>query len=128
MSQRRYYDKEMRYLHEAGKAFAQAHPEQARYLNVDSVTDRDPYVERLFEGFALLPGPIRERLDDELPQVTEALCDLLYPHFLRQFPPRTLIGSRAQTGPLPTTRRLPRGTQIQCAPAGGDGGASPLPT
>src|SRR5690606_38985717 len=58
---RRYFEEEMRYLHEAGKAFAQAYPEQARYLNVDSVTDRDPYVERLFEGFAFLTGRIRER-------------------------------------------------------------------
>lgn len=118
MSQRRYYEEEMRYLHEAGKAFAQAHPEQARYLNVDSVTDRDPYVERLFEGFALLTGRIRERLDDELPQVTEALCELLYPHFLRPFPSMTLVGFRAQAGQVRTTMRLPRGTEIQSAPVG----------
>lgn len=121
MSQRRYYDEEMRYLHEAGKAFAQAHPEQARYLNVDSVTDRDPYVERLFEGFALLTGRIRERLDDELPQVTEALCELLYPHFLRPFPSMTLVGFRAQAGQVRTTMRLPRGTEIQSAPVGEEG-------
>ena len=117
MSQRRYYDEEMRYLHEAGKAFAEAHPEQARYLNVDSVADRDPYVERLFEGFALLTGRIRERLDDELPQYTEALCELLYPHFLRPFPSMTLVAFRPQAGQMRATR-LPRGTEVQSAPVG----------
>ncbi len=121
MSQRRYYDEEMRYLHEAGKAFARAHPEQARYLNIDSVTDRDPYVERLFEGFALLTGRIREQLDDELPQYTEALCELLFPHFLRPVPSLAMVGFRGQAGRLRETTRLPRGTEVQSAPVGDEG-------
>ena len=69
----RYYQDEMRYLHEAGKAFAESHPEEGALLNVGSLTDRDPYVERLFEGFAFLTARIRERLDDELPQYTDGL-------------------------------------------------------
>lgn len=119
MSQRRYYEEEMRYLHEAGKAFAEAHPEQARYLNIDSVTDRDPYVERLFEGFALLSGRIRERLDDELPQYAEALCELLYPHFLRPIPSLAMVAFRPQAGQLRAPLRLPRGTEVQAAPVEG---------
>ena len=118
MSQRRYFDEEMRYLHEAGKAFAEVHPEQARYLNVDSVTDRDPYVERLFEGFALLTGRIREQLDDELPQYTEALCEMLFPHFLRPIPSLAMVSFRGQAGRLRETTRLPRGTEIQSDPVG----------
>lgn len=121
MSQRRYFDEEMRYLHEAGKAFARAHPEQARYLNIDSVTDRDPYVERLFEGFALLTGRIREQLDDELPQYTEALCALLFPHFLRPIPSLTMMAFLGQAGQLRKTTRLPRGTEVTSAPVGEGG-------
>ncbi|MEM1043036.1 MAG: type VI secretion system baseplate subunit TssF [Bacteroidota bacterium] len=116
MSQRRYFDEEMRYLHEAGKAFAQVHPEQARYLNIDSVTDRDPYVERLFEGFALLTGRIRERLDDELPQITEGLCELLFPHFLRPVPSLSLVAFEGQRSGEKTV--LPRGTEVQSDPVG----------
>lgn len=48
----RYYDAEMRYLLEAGEEFARAHPEQAAMLNLDKAGARDPFVERLFEGFA----------------------------------------------------------------------------
>ena len=118
MSQRRYFDEEMRYLHEAGKDFARVHPEQARYLNIDSVTDRDPYVERLFEGFALLTGRIREQLDDELPQYTEALCEMLFPHFLRPIPSLAMVSFQGQAGRLRETVRLPRGTEIQSAPVG----------
>ncbi|MCK7532145.1 MAG: type VI secretion system baseplate subunit TssF [Marinilabiliales bacterium] len=30
---------------------------------------KDPFVERLFEGFAFLAGRIQERLDDEFPEI-----------------------------------------------------------
>lgn len=33
----RYYEAEMRYLREAGKEFARAHPDRARMLNLDRV-------------------------------------------------------------------------------------------
>lgn len=48
----RYFDAEMRYLREAGKEFAEAFPDRAAQLNLDKAGARDPYVERLFEGFA----------------------------------------------------------------------------
>lgn len=48
----RYFDAEMRYLREAGKAFAQAHPDRAAMLDLDKAGTPDPCVERLFEGFA----------------------------------------------------------------------------
>ena len=52
----RYYEAEMRYLRESGKEFAKAHPDRARLLTLDRVGDRDPYIDRLFKGFAFLPG------------------------------------------------------------------------
>lgn len=73
----RYYEAEMRYLREAGKEFAQAYPDRAAMLNLDKPGARDPYVERLFEGFAFLMGRLREKLDDDLPELTEGLVSLL---------------------------------------------------
>lgn len=52
----RYYDAEMRYLREAAKEFAQAHPDRAALLDLDKVGIPDPFVERLFEGFAFSMG------------------------------------------------------------------------
>ena len=77
----RYYDAEMRYLLEAGEEFARAHPEQAAMLNLDKAGARDPFVERLFEGFAFLMGRMREKLDDDLPELTEGVVSLLWPLF-----------------------------------------------
>lgn len=118
---RRYFEEEMRYLHEAGKEFAQTHPGQARYLNIDSVADRDPYVERLFEGFAFLTGRIRERLDDELPQYTEGLFQLLYPHFLRSFPSCSILQFKPRPGMLQETTVVESGAEVRSTPVGDDG-------
>ena len=115
---RRYFEEEMRYLREAGRAFAEAHPEQARFLNVDSVSDRDPYVERLFEGFAFLSGRIHERLDDELPQYTESLLSLLHPHFLKPVPSLTVVALEPKPGLVQGTREFERGTEVRSAPVG----------
>lgn len=110
---RRYFDDEMRGLQEAGREFARAFPEQARHLHPESLTDRDPHVERLFEGFALLVGRVRERLDDELPEYTEGLCRLLYPHYLRPIPALTVMEFAPRPGLLQVTEVLEEGFEVR---------------
>ncbi len=109
----RYYEAEMRYLGEAAKEFADAHPDRARMLNLDRVGDRDPYVERLFEGFAFLTGRLRQKLDDELPELTEGLVSLLWPHYLRMIPSLSIL----EMTPAPETLQRPNVSQraSQCA-------------
>ncbi len=118
---RRYYEEEMRYLREAGKEFAQLHPDQAALLGLESVADRDPYVERLFEGFAFLTGRIRERLDDELPEYTESLFRLLHPAFLHPFPAATVLAFEPRPGMVQTSTTLPAGTEVRSGSVGDDG-------
>lgn len=81
----RYFDAEMRYLREAAKAFAQAHPDRAAMLDLDKAGTPDPYVERLFEGFAFSVGRLREKIDDDLPELTEGLVSMpvlaLFAHY-----------------------------------------------
>ena len=115
---RRYYEEEMRYLHEAAKVFAKAHPEQARYLNADSVSDRDPYVERLFEGFAFLAGRIHKRLDDEMSEYTESLIQLLHPHALKPVPACSIVEFQAEPGLVQETTVLEKGIEVRSDPVG----------
>ena len=115
---RRYYEEELRYLREAGRAFAEAHPEEASHLNIDSVTDRDPYVERLFEGFAFLTGRIHERLDDELPEYTEGVMQLLYPHLLKPVPALSIVQLTPKPGLVQETTTLERGIGVESDPVG----------
>lgn len=116
-----YYEEELRYLYESGCEFARAHPERAQYLNIDSVGDRDPYVERLFEGFAFLTARIRQRLEDSFPQLTEGLVNLLWPQYLQEIPSLSIVQLTPRTGLLNGSRILPARSEIISDPAGNDG-------
>ncbi len=108
----RHYESELRYLREGGAAFAEAHPEQARMLRLDALEDQDPYVERLLEGVAFLSSRVQERLDDDLPEYTQRLVGLLYPHFLRPFPSCCVLEMTPKPGMVPETTTLPAGTEV----------------
>jgi type VI secretion system protein ImpG len=81
-----YYEAELRFIREMAKEFAEDHREAAKRLFIDGGTSSDPHVERLIHAFALLAGRIRHKLDDEFPEITEALLGVLYPHYIRPIP------------------------------------------
>ncbi|WP_059412304.1 type VI secretion system baseplate subunit TssF [Cupriavidus basilensis] len=112
----RYYEAEMRYLREAGKEFAQAFPDRARMLNIDRIGERDPHVERLFEGFAFLMGRLRHKLDDELPELTEGLVSMLWPHYLRMIPSLSILELTPTAGALQRHETLPAGLAVTSDP------------
>lgn len=112
----RYYEAQMRYLREAGREFARAHPDRARLLNLDRVGDRDPYVERLYEGFAFLSARLQQKLDDELPELTEGLVSLLWPHYLRMIPSLSIVELLPLSEKLQRTEVVPAGVPIRSAP------------
>ncbi|MFC4521898.1 type VI secretion system baseplate subunit TssF [Cupriavidus pinatubonensis] len=112
----RYYEAEMRYLREAGKEFAQAFPDRARMLNIDRIGERDPHVERLFEGFAFLMGRLRHKLDDELPELTEGLVSMLWPHYLRMIPSLSILELIPSPGVLQGHETLAAGLEAVSDP------------
>ncbi|TPG55425.1 type VI secretion system baseplate subunit TssF [Ewingella americana] len=114
----RYFDAEMRYLREAGKEFARAHPDRAAMLNLDKPGARDPYVERLFEGFAFLMGRLREKLDDDLPELTEGLVSLLWPHYMRTIPSLAIVEFSPDWRSLRQSECLAEGFSVLSRPVG----------
>jgi type VI secretion system protein ImpG len=114
----RYFDAEMRYLREAGKEFAEAFPDRAAQLNLDKPGAQDPYVERLFEGFAFLMGRLREKLDDDLPELTEGLVSLLWPHYLRTIPSLSIIELSPELDDMKRSERVVQGFEILSQPIG----------
>ncbi|CNK77804.1 type VI secretion system baseplate subunit TssF [Yersinia pseudotuberculosis] len=114
----RYFDAEMRYLREAGEEFARAHPDRAAGLNLDKAGARDPYVERLFEGFAFLMGRMREKLDDDLPELTEGLVSLLWPHYLRTIPSLSIVEFTPQWQEMKERMGVSKGFEVLSRPIG----------
>lgn len=114
----RYFDAEMRYLREAAKAFAQAHPDRAAMLDLDKAGTPDPYVERLFEGFAFSVGRLREKIDDDLPELTERLVSMLWPHYLRTIPSLSIVALTPTLPAMKMVETVPAGFEISSRPLG----------
>src|SRR5438093_7433685 len=100
-----YYHHELTFLRQLGAEFAGKYPKIARRLVLEEDKCEDPHVERLIEAFAFLAGRIHRKLDDELPEITEALLSVLYPHYLAPIPSMSIVQfamdtaqARLQTG------------------------------
>lgn len=116
MSFNKYYQDELAYLRELGAEFANENPNLAPFLSREST---DPDVERLLEGFAFLSGRMRQKLDDELPELTHSLLQLMWPHFLRPIPAMTVVQFEPLAEAGGEERVVPRGVEIASRPLDG---------
>lgn len=82
------YRDELAFLRLQGKDFAKRHPQLSRFLAAES---SDPDVERLLEGFAFLSARLREKIEDDFPELTCSLLALLWPNYLRPVPSMTMM-------------------------------------
>ena len=83
-----YYIEELKLLRAIAKDFSKENPAIAPMLGEPSA---DPDVERLLEGVAFLTGAIRQKIDDEFPEIIHDLLRQIWPHYLRPLPSATLI-------------------------------------
>ena len=81
-----YYSRELAFVRRLGAEFARAHPKIAGRLQLGPDSVEDPHVERLIEAFAYLNARIRHKLDDDFPEITDALLGVLYPHYQAPIP------------------------------------------
>src|SRR5436309_8622482 len=81
-----YYERELVFLRRMGAEFARRYPKIAARLLLDEEKIEDPHVERMVEAFAFLTARIGLKLDDELPEITEAFLNVLFPHYLAPIP------------------------------------------
>jgi type VI secretion system protein ImpG len=82
----RYYETELTFIRKLAQEFAAKYPAAAARLQLEPDRSADPHVERLIEAFALLAGRIRHKIDDDFPELTDALLSVIYPHVLAPMP------------------------------------------
>jgi type VI secretion system protein ImpG len=87
----RYYDRELAYLRKAAGDFAAAHPKIAGRLRLSAEAADDPHVERLLQGCAFIAARIHRKLDDDFPELTQGLIEVLYPHYLAPIPSMAVV-------------------------------------
>ena len=86
-----YYERELVYLRQLGAEFAEKYPKIASRLQLEPTRCEDPHAERIIEAFAFLAARIHLKIDDEFPEITEALLGILYPHYVRPIPSMTMV-------------------------------------
>ena len=114
-----YYNRELDALRRLAAEFADLNPKIAGRLRLSKDTVDDPHVARLLEGVAFLAARVHHRIDDEFPELTDALLAVLYPHYLAPMPSVAI----AQFSPSPSltgAAHLPSGLAIDTEPVRGE--------
>ncbi|MGE4047931.1 MAG: type VI secretion system baseplate subunit TssF [Acetobacteraceae bacterium] len=114
-----YYNRELAALRGLAGEFAAAHPKIAGRLRLTPDTVDDPHVARLLEGVAFLAARVHHRLDDEFPELTDALLGVLYPHYLAPVPSCAIAQFQCDPG-LDAPLRLPAGIALETEPVRGE--------
>ncbi len=112
----KYYHDELDFLRKMGAEFADKNPAAAPYL---AEVGADPDVERLLQGFAFLTGRLRQKLDDELPELTQTLMQMIWPHYLRPLPSMAILQFEALPKAVRAPMAIERGTEVASVPVDG---------
>jgi len=111
----RHYQEELARLKELGSEFAQKHPALAPMLGGPSA---DPDVERLLEGVAFQTALLRQKLDDDFPELVHDMVRLVAPHYLRPIPATTIVAFEPKPS-LVQSQMVPAGTVLASVPVEG---------
>lgn len=114
------YERELVTMRQLCREYAERYPKVAAKLQIGDEACDDPHVERLIQSVALLCARVSKRLDDTYPQFTEALLNLLFPHYLRPFPSCAIVRFLAAAhGAGGSAGTVARGTVLESAPVRG---------
>ncbi|MDH3255194.1 MAG: type VI secretion system baseplate subunit TssF [Acidobacteriota bacterium] len=124
-----YYERELSYLRHMGKEFADKYPKVASRLQLEPHKCEDPHVERLLEGFAFLAARVHLKIEDDFPEITEALLNIVYPHYIRPIPAMSLVEFRLdpEQGKLTTGFPVPRESLLYYKPPVGRSASEDVP-
>ncbi|MBL0158456.1 MAG: type VI secretion system baseplate subunit TssF [Bryobacterales bacterium] len=116
-----YYERELTFLRQMGSQFAEKYPKVASRLSLEPDKCEDPHVERMIEAFAFLAARVHLKVDDEFPEITEAMLSIVYPHLIRPVPSTTVVEFQVKPGEaqIGAGLHIPRGASLTSRPVGG---------
>lgn len=97
----RYYEEELNGFRQRGREFSETYPSAAGRLRLDRSQSADPHVERLIQSFSFMNARIRKKLDDDFPELTDALLSILYPHYIAPTPSMATVQFAPEPANLP---------------------------
>lgn len=116
----RLYEGELFAIRELAQGFAKKYPAAARRLlfKENEKQSTDPHVERLIESFAYLTARVQHKLEDEFPELTDALFSVLYPHYLAPIPSMAVVqfDIKPAAAPIPEGFLIPEHEILKAPP------------
>jgi type VI secretion system protein ImpG len=109
-----YYERELTFLRRLSHDFAKQYPKVAGRLLLSGEACDDPHIERLIESFAFLTSRIHKKLDDDYPEITDSLLQVVYPQYLRPFPAASIaqFDGGSAVAQLTKAARISKGTML----------------
>ena len=112
-----YFERELVYLNTVGRELAHQYPRLAAELGLGPEGSEDPHIRRLIQACALLNARTAKKLDDDYPELTEALLGSLYPHFLHGVPSCSIVqldggDPQSRAGKIEQVQEIARGTEM----------------
>ncbi|MFO0014840.1 MAG: type VI secretion system baseplate subunit TssF [Planctomycetota bacterium] len=112
------FENELKFIREEVQEFGGSFEKVAARLRLSSQsTDltEDPHVSRLVDSFALLMARLRLKLEDEFPEICQAMLSVLYPHYLAPVPSAAIVQFQPNTisAELAAGVKVPRGTEVE---------------
>ena len=107
-----HYLDQLTHLQQSSQHFAQQHPNIASQL---TQTPNDPHIQQLLQANAYLNAIVQKKLDDQFPELTHELINILYPYYLKPTPSISIIQfqpDQSLTNPI----KIPQHTTVQSQP------------
>lgn len=115
-----YYERELTFIRELGAEFAKKYPKIAGRLLLEPDKCEDPHTERLIEGFSFLAARIHKKIDDDFPEITQSLLNVICPHYLRPIPSMSIVQFDPVKQNIPASGyAIDRGCALYSKPIGG---------
>jgi type VI secretion system protein ImpG len=115
-----YYERELTFIREMGAEFAKKYPKIAGRLLLEPDKCEDPHTERLIEAVAFLSGRVHKKIDDDFPEITESLLQILYPHYISPIPSMSVVTFEPVSQTIPPSGFLiDRDTMLYSKPVHG---------
>ncbi len=116
-----YYERELTFLRQMGVEFSAKYPKVASRLVLEADKCEDPHVERMLEAFAFLAARVHLKIDDEFPEITEAMLSILHPHYLRPVPSMSVAEFSVDPTAIPpdTGLKMERASVLNSRPVNG---------
>jgi len=103
---------EFKKLLEEANEFAILYPDEASQLQINSLNNKDPYLERLFEGVAYLHAKVSNKIQESVSDISKNFLRQNWPYSLKPMPSAVVLKMQYAPFSMHVPQFIPMNTEI----------------